>query len=176
MRYLITLKQNCPRPLYFSLTASDLSFFFNQCCVYIASDGGRVCRPLVIADKGISRIKEHHMKELLVFNCILSSWLLLDISWTNSACLKDGVRTFDEFLREGLIEYLDVNEENNALVCLTYSLLYSLLLGSTLNSQILTSLFTWLSYFRLLYMKQMLHQKQRILKLNHSPSWVFVLG
>jgi DNA-directed RNA polymerase III subunit RPC2 len=37
-----------------------------QRCVYIASDGGRVCRPLVIANKGISRIKEHHMKELMV--------------------------------------------------------------------------------------------------------------
>lgn len=31
--------------------------------------------------------------------------------------LKDGARVFDDFLREGLIEYLDVNEENNALVC-----------------------------------------------------------
>ncbi|KAF3434232.1 hypothetical protein FNV43_RR25335 [Rhamnella rubrinervis] len=74
-----------------------VSVFLNekQCCVYIASDGGRVCRPLVIADKGISRIKEYHMKELL-----------------------DGVRTFDDFLREGLIEYLDVNEENNALIAL----------------------------------------------------------
>lgn len=30
---------------------------------------------------------------------------------------QDGVRTFDDFLRDGLIEYLDVNEENNALVC-----------------------------------------------------------
>lgn len=37
-----------------------------QHCVYLASDGGRVCRPLVIADKGISRIKQHHMKELMV--------------------------------------------------------------------------------------------------------------
>lgn len=36
-------------------------------CVYVASDGGRVCRPLVIADEGISRIKEHHMKELRVY-------------------------------------------------------------------------------------------------------------
>lgn len=74
-----------------------VSIFVNekQHCVYIASDGGRVCRPLVIADKGVSRIKEHHMKEL-----------------------KDGVRTFDSFLREGLIEYLDVNEENNALIAL----------------------------------------------------------
>ncbi|CAK9133675.1 unnamed protein product [Ilex paraguariensis] len=74
-----------------------VSIFANEKhrCVYIASDGGRVCRPLVIADKGVSRIKEHHMKEL-----------------------KDGVRTFDSFLRDGLIEYLDVNEENNALIAL----------------------------------------------------------
>ncbi|XP_065867550.1 DNA-directed RNA polymerase III subunit 2 [Euphorbia lathyris] len=74
-----------------------VSVFVNekQLAVYIASDGGRVCRPLVIADKGVSRIKEHHMKELV-----------------------DGVRTFDCFLRDGLIEYLDVNEENNALIAL----------------------------------------------------------
>uniref|UniRef100_A0A2P2MNB2 DNA-directed RNA polymerase n=1 Tax=Rhizophora mucronata TaxID=61149 RepID=A0A2P2MNB2_RHIMU len=45
-----------------------VSVFVNekQHVVYIASDGGRVCRPLVIADKGISRIKEHHMRELMV--------------------------------------------------------------------------------------------------------------
>ncbi|XP_038970823.1 DNA-directed RNA polymerase III subunit 2 isoform X1 [Phoenix dactylifera] len=74
-----------------------VSIFVNekQHCVYVASDGGRVCRPLVIADKGISRIKEHHMKEL-----------------------RDGVRSFDDFLRDGLVEYLDVNEENNALIAL----------------------------------------------------------
>ncbi|KAK4795697.1 hypothetical protein SAY86_028023 [Trapa natans] len=74
-----------------------VSIFVNekQRCVYIASDGGRVCRPLVIADKGISRIKMHHMKELV-----------------------DGVRSFNDFLRDGLIEYLDVNEENNALIAL----------------------------------------------------------
>ncbi|KAK6779042.1 hypothetical protein RDI58_025760 [Solanum bulbocastanum] len=66
-----------------------------QRCVYIASDGGRVCRPLVIADKGVSRIKEHHMREL-----------------------RDGVRDFDSFLKDGLIEYLDVNEENNTLIAL----------------------------------------------------------
>ena len=32
----------------------------------MASDGGRVCRPVVIADQGGSRIKEHHMRELKV--------------------------------------------------------------------------------------------------------------
>ncbi|CDY26396.1 BnaA02g23740D [Brassica napus] len=74
-----------------------VSVFINekQHCVYVASDGGRVCRPLVIAENGESRVKQHHMKEL-----------------------KDGVRTFDDFIREGLIEYLDVNEENNALIAL----------------------------------------------------------
>ncbi|KAL6180403.1 hypothetical protein ACLB2K_047066 [Fragaria x ananassa] len=42
-----------------------VSVFVNekQSCVQIASDGGRVCRPLIIADKGISRVKGHHMEE-----------------------------------------------------------------------------------------------------------------
>ncbi|KAL8192643.1 hypothetical protein R6Q57_027828 [Mikania cordata] len=31
---------------------------------------------------------------------------------------QDGVRNFDSFLREGLLEYLDVNEENNSLIAL----------------------------------------------------------
>ncbi|KAM0887569.1 hypothetical protein ACQ4PT_028931 [Festuca glaucescens] len=74
-----------------------VSIFVNekQLTIHIASDGGRVCRPLVIADKGISRVQDIHMKEL-----------------------RDGVRTFDDFLYDGLIEYLDVNEENNALIAL----------------------------------------------------------
>ncbi|CAH2046368.1 unnamed protein product, partial [Thlaspi arvense] len=95
------------RPQYFANSLRRLrragkigefvSVFINekQHCVYVASDGGRVCRPLVIADKGVSRVKQHHMKEL-----------------------QDGVRTFDDFIQEGLIEYLDVNEENNALIAL----------------------------------------------------------
>ncbi|KAL6176568.1 hypothetical protein ACLB2K_053201 [Fragaria x ananassa] len=44
---------------------------------------------------GISRVKGHHMEEL-----------------------KAGYRTFDDFLNDGLIEYLDVNEQNNALIAL----------------------------------------------------------
>ncbi|KAF2530625.1 hypothetical protein F2Q70_00031348 [Brassica cretica] len=95
------------RPQYFANSLRRLrragkigefvSVFINekQHCVYVASDGGRVCRPLVIVDNGVSRVKQYHMKEL-----------------------QDGVRTFDDFIREGLIEYLDVNEENNALIAL----------------------------------------------------------
>ncbi|KAK6119181.1 hypothetical protein DH2020_047075 [Rehmannia glutinosa] len=99
-----------------------VSIFVNekQRCVYIASDGGRVCRPLVIADKGVSRIKEHHMKELKVIAIhaqYVSHFHFIHPA-ENFDCWKDGVRTFDSFLKEGLIEYLDVNEENNALIAL----------------------------------------------------------
>ncbi len=68
-----------------------------QRSVYIASDAGRVCRPLIIVDpaKAIPRVTQKHMKEL-----------------------TDGYRTFDDFVKEGLIEFLDVNEENNAFIAL----------------------------------------------------------
>lgn len=64
-------------------------------CVYISSDGGRVCRPLIIIERGEPLITQDHLDEL-----------------------KDGHRTFNDFLREGLVEYLDVNEENNSYIAL----------------------------------------------------------
>lgn len=67
----------------------------NQKSVYIASDGGRVCRPLIIVEKGIPKITSKHIKEL-----------------------SEGIRNFDDFLKEGIIEYLDVNEENNSLIAI----------------------------------------------------------
>ena len=60
-------------------------------CVNIASDSGRVCRPLIIVEAGVSKLKEHHMAEI-----------------------AEGRRVWDDFVREGVIEYLDVNEENSA--------------------------------------------------------------
>ncbi len=65
--------------------------------IYIASDGGRVCRPCIIVDRssGKSRVQPHHLTEL-----------------------NHGIRTFDDFLKDGLIEYLDVNEENNSFIAL----------------------------------------------------------
>lgn len=59
------------------------------------------------------------MKELLVCTYYASPLVTIVTSKLNYfICMsKDGVRTFDDFIREGLIEYLDVNEENNALVC-----------------------------------------------------------
>ncbi|GAA5904430.1 hypothetical protein JCM8208_004192 [Rhodotorula glutinis] len=66
-----------------------------QQAIHIASDGGRICRPLIIVENQASKVKELHMK-----------------------MLRDKVMTFDDFLRKGLIEYLDVNEENDAYIAL----------------------------------------------------------
>ncbi|GAA5858605.1 hypothetical protein JCM8547_001387 [Rhodosporidiobolus lusitaniae] len=66
-----------------------------QQAIHIASDGGRICRPLIIVENGVSKVKEQHMQ-----------------------MLRSKVMTFDDFLRKGLIEYLDVNEENDAYIAL----------------------------------------------------------
>lgn len=59
------------------------------------------------------------MKELMVsvsISLIMGKKKFAHVN-SNFMLFQDGVRTFDDFLRDGLIEYLDVNEENNALVC-----------------------------------------------------------
>ncbi|KAF8235853.1 beta and beta-prime subunits of DNA dependent RNA-polymerase [Tricholoma matsutake] len=63
--------------------------------VHIASDGGRICRPMIIVEGGRPRVSSEH--------------ILL---------LKKGAATFDDFLRKGLVEYLDVNEENDTYIAL----------------------------------------------------------
>jgi len=59
--------------------------------VFISSDSGRLCRPLIIVENGKLLVTEKHLQELL-----------------------EGVRGFHDFVKEGLIEYLDVNEENDS--------------------------------------------------------------
>ncbi|XP_065174728.1 DNA-directed RNA polymerase III subunit RPC2-like isoform X2 [Sycon ciliatum] len=66
-----------------------------QRCVFIASDGGRVCRPYIIVADGQPRVKQHHITEL-----------------------TRGLRSFEDFLSQGLVEYLDVNEESDAMIAL----------------------------------------------------------
>ncbi|KAJ1031443.1 hypothetical protein NDA13_001836 [Ustilago tritici] len=65
--------------------------------VYIASDGGRICRPLIIVDPvtGQPRVTDSHIQQL-----------------------KAGIRCFNDFLHNGLLEYLDVNEENDSNIAL----------------------------------------------------------
>ena len=60
-------------------------------CLNIASDSGRVCRPLLVVENGKMLLTQKHMDEI-----------------------ESGERDFAGLVREGVIEYLDVNEENSA--------------------------------------------------------------
>ncbi|PWN26316.1 beta and beta-prime subunits of DNA dependent RNA-polymerase [Jaminaea rosea] len=63
--------------------------------VHIASDGGRICRPMIIVEDGEPKVTTAHINDL-----------------------KAGKKSFDDFLTEGIIEYLDVNEENDSHIAL----------------------------------------------------------
>ncbi|KAI9891682.1 MAG: DNA-directed RNA polymerase III core subunit ret1 [Vezdaea aestivalis] len=59
--------------------------------VHIAGDAGRICRPLIIV---------HNEKSTVTAKAL-----------TN---LRRGTMSFDDFLTNGMVEYLDANEENDA--------------------------------------------------------------
>ena len=60
-------------------------------CVLISSDGGRLCRPYILVREMTPRVKESHIKDLV-----------------------EKKLTFSDFVKKGLVEYLDVNEENDS--------------------------------------------------------------
>lgn len=64
-------------------------------CVYISCDGGRLCRPMIIVENGKVRVTAKPLQEL-----------------------AEGVRKFHDFVKEGLVEFLDVNEENDSNIAL----------------------------------------------------------
>ena len=64
-----------------------------QRCIYIHTDGGRLCRPYIIVEDGRPLVKQEHIDEL-----------------------NKGLKKFEDFLHDGLIEYLDVNEENDSFI------------------------------------------------------------
>lgn len=61
--------------------------------VHIATDEGRICRPYIIVKNGQQKLKPEHLRLLHL-----------------------GKVKFDDFLKNGIVEYLDVNEENDALI------------------------------------------------------------
>lgn len=77
-----------------------VSVYFHpeQRAVHIATDGGRVCRPLVIVDQdtGLPKLKQRHLEALAL-----------------------GTMHIKDLLREGVVEYVDCNEENNTLIAVT---------------------------------------------------------
>lgn len=66
--------------------------------VNISSDGGRVCRPLIIIERGKPRIVADDLRAIM-----------------------DGHKVFDDLVREGKIEFLDVNEEGDAQIAMNES-------------------------------------------------------
>ena len=64
-------------------------------CVHISSDGGRLCRPYIIVRDGQSMVTDVHISKL-----------------------NRGLMEFEHFLQRGLIEFLDVNEENDSKVAM----------------------------------------------------------
>ncbi|GIQ83201.1 DNA-directed RNA polymerase, subunit 2 [Kipferlia bialata] len=64
-------------------------------CVYIATDQGRTCRPLIICENGASRLTLKMLDDVVA-----------------------GYKSWDDLMANGVVEYLDVNEENGALVAM----------------------------------------------------------
>lgn len=62
-------------------------------CVYISSDNGRLCRPYIVVERGIPLVTKKHIIEL-----------------------EKGIKGFEDFIHDGLIEFLDVNEENDSYI------------------------------------------------------------
>ena len=63
----------------------------HQKAVHIATDEGRICRPLIVVEKGRSKVTARSLQSL-----------------------RKGQVGFDDFLSRGLVEYLDVNEEDDS--------------------------------------------------------------
>ncbi|KAI8902568.1 hypothetical protein BC833DRAFT_573330 [Globomyces pollinis-pini] len=64
--------------------------------INISSDGGRVCRPLIIVEKGVAKVNSEDIKELI-----------------------HGLKRFEDFVVNGKIEYLDTNEETDSDIAVT---------------------------------------------------------
>ena len=69
----------------------NINTHFNA--VHIATDEGRICRPYIIVKNGKQKLQSEHLR-----------------------LLQMGKATFDDFLTHGIVEYLDVNEENDGLI------------------------------------------------------------
>jgi DNA-directed RNA polymerase III subunit RPC2 len=61
--------------------------------VHIATDEGRICRPLIVVEQGKSKVRPKSLRRL-----------------------REGSMSFDDFISQGIVEYLDVNEENDSMI------------------------------------------------------------
>jgi len=63
--------------------------------VFLSTEVGRVLRPLIIVDNGVSRLKDEHLK-----------------------LVEQGTLTWNNLVEQGVIEYVDASEEDNCYVAL----------------------------------------------------------
>jgi DNA-directed RNA polymerase III subunit RPC2 len=77
-----------------------VSIFINHHtnAVHIATDEGRICRPLIVVENGKSKVTKRSLE-----------------------ALRKGLINFDDFLHRGIVEYVDVNEENDSNIALKES-------------------------------------------------------
>ncbi|CAN0547468.1 unnamed protein product, partial [Ectocarpus sp. 12 AP-2014] len=89
--------------------------------VYIASDGGRVCRPLLVVENGRTRLTKTHLDQMALGVLSLQGYAsaasklisLLVLVFPRPSAMS---RLFIDLIKQGVVEYVDVNEENNCLV------------------------------------------------------------
>jgi DNA-directed RNA polymerase III subunit RPC2 len=85
------LRRSCKIDSFIGVSVSHVRKSINISC-----DSGRICRPLLILNsQGIPYLEPHHLLEL-----------------------KNSKRTFDECIKDGLLEYIDVNEENDLIIAI----------------------------------------------------------
>ena len=63
--------------------------------IYISSDGGRLCRPYIVCEDGKPLLTTEDMEDL-----------------------KAGLICYNDLVDDGIIEFLDVNEENDSFIAL----------------------------------------------------------
>lgn len=83
-----------------------------QCAVHVSADNGRICRPLLVVDakSGQTGLTDDILRRV-----------------------EAGTLTFDSLLRQGVVEYLDVNEENDAFIAVNGE---DILVGQTTHLEI----------------------------------------
>jgi DNA-directed RNA polymerase subunit B len=99
-RQLVETLRNLRRQSKLPFKASELNVthvhteFFDE--VIVSTDPGRIRRPLIVVENGKPKLTREHVEKL-----------------------KTGELSFEDLVRMGVVEYLDPDEEENALIALT---------------------------------------------------------